>query len=115
MKITIENHTLSTDEPISIAQLTNELLNAIGAGFNQVIAQAATQGEPESKVKEELYDIFNSAASEFLANLIPDKDMRPDVTAQALMEMENAILDREIVDMSDDLLNPTVVLEKDED
>lgn len=46
------------------------------------------------QVKEELYDMVNIAASNILHMFAPEIEMRPDLTAQAILEAENAILDR---------------------
>jgi hypothetical protein len=43
-------------------------------------------------VKEDLYDMYNAAASNTLNIFAPDIEMRPHLTAQAILEAENKII-----------------------
>lgn len=42
--------------------------------------------------------MFNLQASALLERLIPDKELRPDLTAEAIMRAENEILDEAVPD-----------------
>ena len=93
MKITITNDKVETSKPIPMLDLTNVLLNVILAA-----ATKATEDAPEDiqqDVKEELYDIFNDAFTAFLETFIPDAELRPDLTADAIYAMENQLLEIE--------------------
>jgi hypothetical protein len=47
----------------------------------------------ESELKEKFYDAFNVYVSNVLAAFIPDKDLRPDMTMDAIMSKENEIIE----------------------
>lgn len=53
---------------------------------------AATPEDQRQSVKEELYDMYNAAASNTLSYFAPDIEMRPHLTSQAILQAENAIL-----------------------
>ena len=52
----------------------------------------------KQEVKEDLYDKFNQMASRTLETFIPDKELRPDLTEQAILEKEDEIMQRYIDD-----------------
>jgi len=47
------------------------------------------------EIAENIYDFYNAAASSLLDSFIPEKELRPDLTVEAILEKENEILDRE--------------------
>ena len=68
---------------------------------NQILAQnpdqdqAALKEAATKRCKEELYDMFNCAASNVLCAFAPEIEAHPDLTAQALLDAENAFLQRQ--------------------
>lgn len=42
--------------------------------------------------QEELYDMYNQSASAFLETFAPDLELRPDLTAEAILEKENELI-----------------------
>jgi hypothetical protein len=44
-------------------------------------------------LKEDIYDEFNHSASKILEEFIPDHELRPDLTAEAIKKYENEILE----------------------
>ena len=80
-------------EPTNVQEFSGILLNAILSVFIGVIERQETD-EDKYECKMQLYDMFNLQASTFLEQLAPDRELRPDLTAEAIMEAENAILDR---------------------
>ena len=93
--ITEQGYTLQS-EPMSAADISNIALKGVYNSFQSII-----QRVPENEMtacREELYDLFNVQASMFLQALIPDKELRPDLTAEAIMQMENEILDEAVPD-----------------
>ena len=59
------------------------------------ILQDCTTQAPEDKqedVKGELYDLFNYGASRTLEHFAPEKELRPNLTSQAILDAENAII-----------------------
>ena len=57
------------------------------------IMKQADQGIPE--IKEDVYDKVNTSTSRLLEIYAPEFELRPDLTAQAILEAENKILDRQ--------------------
>lgn len=53
---------------------------------------------------EQLYDLYNEAASAFLSAFIPDKELRPDLTEEAILAKENELLNKQA--MKIDALTP---------
>lgn len=47
----------------------------------------------EIGIKESMYDVFNQGASNVLSMFYPDKEMRPDLTFEAIQKMENQIIE----------------------
>lgn len=47
-------------------------------------------------LKERIYDNFNDAASNILDGFIPEKELRPDLTAEAIKRMEDEIMKEHI-------------------
>lgn len=67
--------------------------------FNHIL-QSAQSPEEAQAMKEDLYDMFNKAASAFLEAFAPDLELRPDLTAEAILKAENTILDTNVQDQS---------------
>lgn len=93
MKITITNNKVETDKPIPMLDLTNILLNVILAAANTACDEAPEDIRQE--VRENLYDIFNDSFTAFLETFIPDRELRSDLTADAIYAMENELLEIE--------------------
>ena len=73
-----------------------EFLQIIFTGSLQAMRAivAAAPEEERENVQEELYDLFNAGASRTLDLFAPNIEMRPHLTTQAIMEAENAIIER---------------------
>ena len=46
-------------------------------------------------IKEDLYDKYNAGASQLLATFAPDIEMRPELTAEAMLKAENEHIEKE--------------------
>jgi len=94
MKIIIETGkkglSLKPDEPTDFDTMMDTLLTAVQAVMNDFAEKAPH--EHKQQIKEAIYDNFNEAASAILANYIPDKELRPDLTAEAIKKMEDKIM-----------------------
>lgn len=98
MKLTIEvtedNKVLSQiDEPISIDNLMPILftvqLSYLRASINQFEQMPDITPEQLQGLKEDLYDKYNAGASNVLSLFIPDKELRPDLTVEAMKYAED--------------------------
>lgn len=98
MKLTIEvtedNKVLSQiDEPISIDNLMPILftvqLSYLRASINQFEQMPDITPEQLQGLKEDLYDKYNAGASNVLSLFIPDKELRPDLTVEAMRFAED--------------------------
>ena len=92
MKITIETD-LNTegsgfkiipDEPIALDDIMVMLFNA------QLLVLRTGAKDQSKEAAEALWDMYNVAASNTLSAFIPDKELRPDITQEALKEMLKA-------------------------
>lgn len=98
MKLTIEvtedNKVLSQiDEPISIDNLMPVLftvqLSYLRASISQFEQMPDITPEQLQALKEDLYDKYNAGASNVLSLFIPDKELRPDLTVEAMRFAED--------------------------
>lgn len=92
MRIIIRENTVECKPPMNAEQLTNTLLSVLFSVYQDNIRSVPEEHQP--LITKHLFDNFNTAASEFLAQLAPGADLRPDLTEEAILEAENAILDR---------------------
>ncbi len=95
MKITI---TVNDDQQIETTLEGVVTLDTLTAALCTVQLGAMKQtvsnsGENGSQVEEALYHMYNLAASNLLSTFAPEIEMRPDITAQAIMELENKIIE----------------------
>ena len=89
--ITEEGYTLCS-EGVTATDFSGICLNAMLGVYRDIISQQDTE-EEKKKCAEELYDMFNIQASAFLDELIPEKELRPDLDEQAILKAQNEILD----------------------
>lgn len=92
MRIIIRENTIECKPPMNAEQLTNTLLSVLFSVYRDNIQSVPE--EHQHLITKHLFDNFNAAASEFLKQLDPNSDLRPDLTEEAILEAENAILDR---------------------
>lgn len=91
MRIIIREDTIECKPPMNAEQLTNTLLSVLFGIYQANINDAPT--EHRHLITKHLFDNFNTAASEFLKQLDPESDLRPDLTEEAILAAENAILE----------------------
>jgi hypothetical protein len=82
-----------TDKPMSIQEFIQATCTCT-LGMMQSLVAKAPEGS-EQEIKEDLYDMYNAAASNTLRYFAPDIDMRPHLTTQAILEAENNIIKRQ--------------------
>ena len=83
---------ITYNHPITLPDFITLMSTAILSAMQQTVANV-----PESereRAKEEIYDMYNAAASNTLHYFAPEIDMRPHLTTQAILEAENAIIER---------------------
>ena len=73
-----------------------EFLQVVFTGTLNAMLQIVNTQRPEDqlKTKEEIYDMFNAGASRTLEYFAPEIEMRPNLTAQAILEAEDKIMKR---------------------
>lgn len=91
ISITNDGHMIAS-EPLDAIDAVNITISGLNAMFQSIVDQVPE--EEQQACKEELYDIFNQGASAFLSHWIPDKQLRPDLTEEAILEMENNLLEK---------------------
>lgn len=94
MKLTIkvENDQISykATQTISFPEALQILNSALLGMMNSTLTQLPDHLQPEAK--GDLYDMFNLAASRTLEQFAPEYELRPNLTAQAILEAENRII-----------------------
>lgn len=74
-------------DSFSVEEITNMLTTAQLTLMNRIIEQVPEKHRQEAK--EHFFDMYNLSASTLLATFIPDKDLRPHLTEEAILELEN--------------------------
>jgi hypothetical protein len=83
---------ISYNHSITLPDFITLMSTAILSAMQQTVA-SVPEAERE-RAKEEIYDMYNAAASNTLHYFAPEIDMRPHLTTQAILEAENAIIER---------------------
>lgn len=102
MQITIEGKQTDLDKALIIGQADDQLIATLSNGldFGSAMKMLGTlslhvlnaYAQANPKAKEELYQAYNYQASNVLAAFIPDAELRPDITAEAIMQLEDEMI-----------------------
>ena len=74
----------------TINEMFQVMFTVILGFMNQFLAMA--HPDDQAKIRSLLYDNLNLAASRTLEAFAPEYELRPNLTAQAILEAENAII-----------------------
>jgi hypothetical protein len=85
---------ISWKEPISFADFLTIVCTGLLTAMKSMVSQAPKADRHQ--VTEELYDMFNAAASNTLSYFAPEIEMRPHLTSQAILDAEDNLIDREL-------------------
>ena len=91
-KITNGQVLCTTKVPMALPVFFQVVFTALLSAMNAIVA--AQDPEHQEQCKEEIYDLFNAAASNTLSFFAPEIEMRPHLTSQAILEAENNIIER---------------------
>ena len=83
---------MHTSGPITFEDLIS-LTSTVTLGYMNKLKDAAPEDKKEECV-DTLYDAYNFAVSHVLEAFAPEKELRPNLTSQAILEAENAIIRR---------------------
>jgi len=78
-------------QPTSLEVTTQILLTVQLALMKAQLNSVPEEHQP--KVKEHVYDMVNVAASNMLTQYAPDIELRPDLTAEAILQHENQLIE----------------------
>lgn len=81
---------LQTEKPLGFDEITNLALSAILSMANEITNNAAA--DKQTQVKEYLFDQINLSVSALLAQFAPEIDLRKDIQAEAIMQLEEELL-----------------------
>lgn len=81
---------VKTKYPLAFDDMISVLMSVSLGTMNQLVANAPEDAKVECQGA--LYDMFNVAASKVLQNFAPELELRPNLTAQAILEAENRII-----------------------
>ena len=87
----------SASEPLAPLFTTDLVLSALLAIYNTVISE--TPKKNQEQMKEFLFEMFNVSASALLAQMAPDIDLRPDITSDAILELEESMINDKLSNM----------------
>ena len=86
-------------QPTSLEVTTQILLTVQLALMKAQLASVPVEHQP--KVKEHVYDMVNVAASNMLTQYAPDIELRPDLTAEAILQHENQLIEEKYEALSE--------------
>lgn len=89
ISITQDGMMLASEE-LHVADYINITLAAQLNMFKDILNNV--KEEDREEVRDELYDMYNLAASAFLKAFAPELELRPDLTEEAILRAENEIL-----------------------
>ena len=100
-KITIsEKNTeirVSTEQPLGVEDAINLTLSGVLSIMNDIINNMPpSHTQYKQQMKEHLFDMFNMAASNLLAQFAPEIDIRADIQADAIMSLEDELLAKRV-------------------
>ncbi len=82
-------------DPLSLPDML-QLLSTVSLQFMEAaltsFAAQPTPPAPIEEIKQNIYDMYNYAATNVLEHFAPELELRPDLTAQAILKAENEIL-----------------------
>lgn len=96
MRIIIRDNTIECKPAMNAEELTNTLLSALMGVYRNTIDN--TPATHQADMTKHLFDGFNVMASEFLKVLDPEADLHPELTEEAIRDMEDLILERKLAD-----------------
>lgn len=83
---------LSYKNPMPITDFLQVISTGILLALKGVVDAAPEESRQE--IQEDLYDMYNAAASNTLHYFAPEIEMRPHLTSQAILDAEDAIINR---------------------
>lgn len=85
------------------ADIMESLFSAAGIVCNQLAKPLPEETEEETlERKEKIYDWLNILASSVLQNFMPDKELRPDWTVDAMLEAEDKLIEKRYEELSEE-------------
>lgn len=81
---------LQTEQPLGFEDILNLTLSAVLSMANEITNNAPA--DKRQQVKEYLFDQINLSVSALLAQFAPEIDLRKDIQAEAIMQLEEQIL-----------------------
>lgn len=97
--ITITNTTMQVDSPQAMNVV--DLTNIFGGILIECVRSLKIPEDQCAVVRRELFDDMNLIFSRVLEEAFPEFELRPDITEQAIMEIENAIIERKMTEMAE--------------
>lgn len=79
---------VSFRKPVSLPDFLQIVQTGILTALNSFLESA----DDKEKGKQELFDLYNTACSNTLHYFAPEYDLRPDLTAEAILRAENDII-----------------------
>ena len=106
--IVVSEDGMFTSGPIAVTEMADLFCAALTSAVQQV--QGLYKDEEDApKIDQELFDCMNHSFSKCLENAFPGICLRPDITEEAIMELENKIAAERV---QDDNIIPITAVKK---
>ena len=86
---------LSTKKPVALP----DFLQVVQTGILYALNSYLESAHDKEVAKEELYNLYNTACSNTLHYFAPEYDLHPNLTAEAILRAENAIIEEKYAKM----------------
>ena len=90
MEIKITSTEIAMNPPMNPIEVADVLLQTIIQSCRHSVDKAPEH--LQMRIAEKIYDNLNDMFTAALEDFIPDKELRPDLTAEAILAMKNKIL-----------------------
>ncbi len=107
--IVISEDGMFASQPLTYADVLQLTCSCVAGVAGDILSKVESE-EERAKIEAELFDTANLAFSNCLAHAFPTQELRPDLTEEAIMEAENAILRERAAEIEPDAGAPEKIV-----
>lgn len=93
-KITLSNNTMICEPGLNIVDISQIFCAALVSAVNNIVYPSDMPEEDILNIRKEIFDDMNLIFSRTLDEAFPEIALRPELTEQAIMEMENKLIEK---------------------
>lgn len=94
--ITLTSNSMTCDPAMNPVDLAQIFCGALIAGVQNIKYPEGIPEEEMAKIRRSMFDDLNLIFSRTLEIAFPELELRPEITEQAIMELENQMIDKEV-------------------